>query len=127
MSPAWVDRLGLPFDPGDGLRHQAHDVAALQVASGVLVGYHDAVHQQTTRYVQRLSDADPARIVDGHGIGSVAGRATGERDYRRSPARRPCGVRSRSHGAQTARVWPHTFIQPPTLAAAPSDCLSDGP
>jgi hypothetical protein len=35
------------------------------VESGVLlVGYHDAVHQQTTRYVGRLGDADLARIVD---------------------------------------------------------------
>jgi hypothetical protein len=40
-------------------------VAAVQVGSGeLLVGYHDAVHQQTTRYVQGLSDADLARIVD---------------------------------------------------------------
>ena len=34
------------------------------MGSGLLVGYHDAVHQQTTRYVQGLSDADLARIVD---------------------------------------------------------------
>jgi hypothetical protein len=41
----------LPFDPvatGDGRR--ADDVAAVQVDSGeLLVGYYDAIHQQTTR------------------------------------------------------------------------------
>ena len=30
----------------------------------LLLGYHDAVHEQTTRYVARLSDADLGRIVD---------------------------------------------------------------
>ena len=37
----------------------------MQVDSGeLLVGYHDAVHQQTIRYVERLEDADLDRIVD---------------------------------------------------------------
>jgi hypothetical protein len=40
-------------------------VVAVRVEAGeLLVGYHDAVHQQTTRYVERLSDADLGRIVD---------------------------------------------------------------
>jgi hypothetical protein len=40
-------------------------VDAVQVDSGeLLVGYYDAVHQQTTRYVSQLKDADLARIVD---------------------------------------------------------------
>ena len=62
----WVERFGLPFDPRDtGYGHQADDVAAVQVDSGeLLVGYHDAVHQQTNRHVKGLSDADLARIVD---------------------------------------------------------------
>ena len=39
--------------------------SAVQVGSGeLLVGYHDAVHQQTTRYVGGLRDADLGRIVD---------------------------------------------------------------
>jgi hypothetical protein len=65
-SQGWVERFGLPFNPlATGYGHRADDVAAVQVASGeLLVGYHDAVHQQTTRYVERLSDADLARIVD---------------------------------------------------------------
>jgi Protein of unknown function (DUF664) len=65
-SQGWVERFGLPFNPlATGYGHRADDVAAVQVASGeLLVGYHDAVHQQTTRYVERLSDADLVRIVD---------------------------------------------------------------
>jgi hypothetical protein len=65
-SQAWVDRFGLPFDPlATGYGHRAGDVAAVRVASGeLLVGYHDAVHQQTSRYVERLDDADLARVVD---------------------------------------------------------------
>jgi len=65
----WVERFGLPFDPlATGYGHRADDVAAVQVDSGeLLVGYYDAIHQQTTRYVERLGDADLARIVDRSG------------------------------------------------------------
>jgi hypothetical protein len=65
-SQGWVERFGLPLDPRDtGYGHRADDVTAVQVDSGeLLVGYHDAVHQQTTRYVSQLKDADLARIVD---------------------------------------------------------------
>jgi len=62
----WVERFGLPFDPRDtGYGHRAEEVAAVQVDSGdLLVGYYDAVHEQTTRLVGRLGDAELARIVD---------------------------------------------------------------
>ena len=65
-SQGWVERFGLPLDPlATGYGHRAADVAAVRVASGeLLVGYHDAVHQETTRYVEGLGDADLARIVD---------------------------------------------------------------
>jgi hypothetical protein len=65
-SQGWEERFGLPFDPMDtGYGHQADDVAAVEVDSGeLLVGYHAAVHQQTTRYVGGLRDADLGRIVD---------------------------------------------------------------
>jgi hypothetical protein len=43
----WLERFGLPFDPRDtGYGHQAEDVAAVQVDSELLVGYHDAVHSR---------------------------------------------------------------------------------
>ena len=65
-SQGWAERFGLPFHPqATGYGHRADEVAAVRVESGeLLVGYHDAVHQQTTGYVGRLSDAELARIVD---------------------------------------------------------------
>jgi hypothetical protein len=62
----WVERFGLPFDPlATGYGHRAADVAAVRVESGtLLVGYHDAVHQQTTRLVEGLDETDLDRIVD---------------------------------------------------------------
>ena len=65
-SQGWVERFGLPFHPRDtGYGHRVDQVAAVREESGeLLVGYHDAVHQQTTRYVERLGDADLDRIVD---------------------------------------------------------------
>jgi Protein of unknown function (DUF664) len=65
-SQGWVERFGLPFDPRDtGYGHQAGEVAAVGVVAGeLLVGYHDAVHEQSTRHLRRLTDGDLARIVD---------------------------------------------------------------
>jgi hypothetical protein len=64
-SQGWVERFGLPFDPRDtGYGHRSEHVADVQVGAGELLDYHDAVHQQTIRYVERLEDADLERIVD---------------------------------------------------------------
>ena len=65
-SQGWVERFGLPFDPRDtGYGHQAGEVAAVQVDAGeLLAGYHDAVHEQSIRYLRQLTDGDLARIVD---------------------------------------------------------------
>jgi hypothetical protein len=65
-SQGWVERFGLPFDPRDtGYGHRAAEVAAVRVESGeLLVGYYDAVHQRTIGYVEQLTDADLARVVD---------------------------------------------------------------
>jgi Protein of unknown function (DUF664) len=64
-SQGWVERFGLPFDPRDtGYGHQAEEVAAVQVPGELLVGYFDAVHQETVRYVGQLTDAELGRIVD---------------------------------------------------------------
>jgi uncharacterized damage-inducible protein DinB len=66
ISHGWMERFGFPFHPrATGYGHGPDDVAAVQVKSAdLLVGYYDAVHEQTTRYVERLTDADLARIVD---------------------------------------------------------------
>ena len=65
-SRGWVERFQLPFHPrATGYGHKAKEVAAVQVKSGdLLVGYHDAVHEQTIQYVAGLTDADLGRIVD---------------------------------------------------------------
>ncbi|MDQ3616241.1 MAG: DinB family protein [Actinomycetota bacterium] len=63
---SWVEQFGLPFEPSaTGYGHSADDVAAVRVESGELLsGYHDAVHQNTVKYLQHLSGDDLDRIVD---------------------------------------------------------------
>ena len=65
-SAGWVERFALPFDPwATGYAHSSADVAAVTVESGdLLVGYYDAVHEQTIRFVERITHADLDRIVD---------------------------------------------------------------
>src|ERR1700730_14054577 len=65
-SAGWVERFGLPFDArATGYAHSSDDVAAVTVESGdLLVEYHDAVHDQTIRFVERITDPDLDRIVD---------------------------------------------------------------
>lgn len=62
----WLQRFGLPFPArATGYGHSSDDVAAVQVSSGdLLTGYHDAVHDATVRFIERVTDADFARIVD---------------------------------------------------------------
>jgi hypothetical protein len=65
-SSGWAERFALPFDRSDtGYGHSSDDVAAVHVESGeLLTGYHDAVYHQTLNYVEQLTDADLARIID---------------------------------------------------------------
>lgn len=68
----WEQRFGLavPTGPQAGYRaigygHSSADVDAVRVTDpGLLLGYHDAVHEQTVRYLGQLRDADFDRIVD---------------------------------------------------------------
>jgi uncharacterized damage-inducible protein DinB len=59
-------RFQLPFNDADtGYGHSPDDVAAVRPKSAdLLIGYHDAVHEQTARYVSGLGPEDLARIVD---------------------------------------------------------------
>jgi uncharacterized damage-inducible protein DinB len=65
-SGGWVERFGLPFDRhAHGYGHSSADVAAVRVESAeLLTGYHDAVYEQTVRFVAGLTDPDLPRIVD---------------------------------------------------------------
>jgi hypothetical protein len=61
----WVQRFGLPFHGGaTGYGHSSVEVGEVRVDAELLLGYHDAVHAQTVRYVGGLEDADLPRIVD---------------------------------------------------------------
>jgi hypothetical protein len=65
-SRGWADRFALPFDmSATGFGHSSDEVGAVRVASGeLLTGYHEAVHEQTIRYVRSLTNADLGRIID---------------------------------------------------------------
>jgi hypothetical protein len=65
-SKGWVERFGLPFGPREhGYGHSSKDVAAVRVSSGeLMIGYHDAVYEQTVKYVEGLRDPDLDRVVD---------------------------------------------------------------
>ncbi len=65
-SGGWAGRFALPFDASDtGYGHSSANVAAVTVESGrMLTDYYDAVHDQTIRFVERITDADLDRIVD---------------------------------------------------------------
>ncbi|HEV2640260.1 MAG TPA: DUF664 domain-containing protein [Actinocrinis sp.] len=62
----WVKRFGLPFPPeAHGYGQNAADVAAVRVDPlDLLTGYHDAVHEESVKYVRGLSNADFDRVVD---------------------------------------------------------------
>lgn len=61
----WADRFGLPLAPEEtGFAHSSDAVGQVVASAELLRGYHDAVHEQTVGYVERLTDADLPRIVD---------------------------------------------------------------
>ncbi|MRH93538.1 DUF664 domain-containing protein [Nocardia sp. SYP-A9097] len=62
----WAKRFDLVFDDAaTGYGHDAADVAQLTgIRADLLLGYYDAVHEQTIDYVSGLVDADLPRIVD---------------------------------------------------------------
>jgi Protein of unknown function (DUF664) len=62
----WAPRFALPFAPAaTGYGHSSSDVAALRgVASDLLGGYHDDVHEATIGYLRGLDAAELDRVVD---------------------------------------------------------------
>ncbi|WP_411102829.1 mycothiol transferase [Streptomyces sp. cmx-4-9] len=59
-------RFALPLPAGaTGYGQSARQAGTVEVASGdLLLEYHDAVHEQTLRYVRGLAGADLDRVVD---------------------------------------------------------------
>ncbi|SCE38520.1 Uncharacterized damage-inducible protein DinB (forms a four-helix bundle) [Streptomyces sp. DvalAA-43] len=62
----WASRFDLPFaKEATGYGHSSADVASVRVGSAeLLLGYHDAVHEQTLAFVRGLDDGALDRIVD---------------------------------------------------------------
>jgi uncharacterized damage-inducible protein DinB len=62
----WHDRFGLERDDDDAIGYgdSSEDVATVHASAELLLGYLDAVHEQTVRYVAALQDADLSRVVD---------------------------------------------------------------
>lgn len=62
----WAERFALPLESAEtGYGHSSEQVAAVRVDSPeLLTGYHDAVTEQTLRYVRGLTAADLDRVVD---------------------------------------------------------------
>ena len=62
----WEKRFALPFESAaTGYGHDSSEVAAVRVGSAdLLLGYHDAVHEQTIERVRGLGERDFERIVD---------------------------------------------------------------
>jgi hypothetical protein len=63
----WYDRFNLPFKKeATGYGQTSEEVASLQASSELLLGYYDAVHAATIKYVSSLPEAHYRMIVDKH-------------------------------------------------------------
>lgn len=66
ISQDWASRYDLPFEKGaTGYGHTSAEVAAVRVGSPeLLLGYHDAVHEQSIGFIRGLNGRSLDRIVD---------------------------------------------------------------
>jgi len=61
----WSERFDLPFnETATGYGHSTSEVAAVRASAELLLGYYDAVHVATIKYVHTLTDGDYQKIVD---------------------------------------------------------------
>jgi hypothetical protein len=61
----WVERFGLPFAPeATGYGQTSDEVGAVRAGVDDLLGYSDAAHEETVRFVSELRAADLDRVVD---------------------------------------------------------------
>jgi Protein of unknown function (DUF664) len=65
-SQGWARQFNLPYDDtAHGYGQSSADVGAFSVSSAdLLLGYYDAVHDQTTSYLQTLTVTDLDQVVD---------------------------------------------------------------
>lgn len=66
LAQDWAKRFALGLPPRDtGYGHTPAKVAKVRVTSGdLLIGYYDAVHEQTLSYLRGLTAKDFERVVD---------------------------------------------------------------
>jgi hypothetical protein len=66
LTQGWEKRFGLDLPERDtGYGHSPNKVAKVRVGSGeLLVGYYDAVHEQSLEFVRGLGAKDFERVVD---------------------------------------------------------------
>lgn len=63
-SGGWAEKFALPFDDSaTGYGQSAEEVGKIDVSAELLLGYHDAVHDATCRYLS-VDDLDLERVVD---------------------------------------------------------------
>jgi uncharacterized damage-inducible protein DinB len=62
---SWADQFDLPLDPdATGYGHSSDEVAAVRASAELLLGYYDAVHEQTIEYLRGVTADDLDRVVD---------------------------------------------------------------
>ncbi|MEV8531449.1 DUF664 domain-containing protein [Streptomyces sp. NPDC051211] len=66
LSEGWATQFDLPLPArSTGYGHTARQAGAVRVESGeLLLGYLDAVHEQTTAFVRGLAATDLGRVID---------------------------------------------------------------
>ncbi|MFI9120523.1 DUF664 domain-containing protein [Streptomyces bikiniensis] len=61
----WADRFGLPFpEEATGYGQTSAQAGQVRAPAGLLLGYHDAVHDRTAELVGAVTHADLDRVVD---------------------------------------------------------------
>jgi len=67
IADGWHARFGMapePADFGRGAAHTREQVRAFRAPADLILAYHDATHEQTTRYLEGLTPEDLARALD---------------------------------------------------------------
>jgi hypothetical protein len=61
----WYDKFGLPFDKSaTGYGQSSEEVAQVNPSAELLLGYFDAVHSTSIKYLGTLKEADYQKVVD---------------------------------------------------------------
>jgi uncharacterized damage-inducible protein DinB len=65
LDDGWAERFELPFAAAaTGYGQDPDDVAAVRADADLLLGYYDAVHERTLRYLDRVTETELERVVD---------------------------------------------------------------